>query len=230
MMMQLEYKSSHSCWSRKYKQSVCQPPGYRGMKGGSHRGRKEWMLCFIRVFPRVFHKCVFVCVRKRERDRENLQTLKKPPSLNWHLCVFWNVLKGLGGGQWWYCIYFNRYIFLWCFLKGVRGIQKTGAQPLITTLHQQVLRHRLNHIMGNKSLFFLSPAEQVLTQGWSGCVSLQRALPSSSRCKSLRVKVPTTCQTLMWTAGCQGCNMECDRHVKETWRYEGGLRRMMWQF
>ena len=103
MMMQLAYKSSHSCWSRKYKQSVCQPPGYRGMKGGSHRGRKEWMLCFIRVFPRVFHKCVFVCVRKRqrerERERENLQTLKKPPSLNWHLCVFLNVLKGLGGGQ-----------------------------------------------------------------------------------------------------------------------------------
>ena len=60
-------------------QAECLPgppaPGYRGMKGGNHRGRKEWMLCFIRVFPRVFHKCVFVCVIEIQTERD-----KKKPS------------------------------------------------------------------------------------------------------------------------------------------------------
>lgn len=69
------------------------------------------------------------------------------------------------------------------------------VQPLITTLYQQVLKHQLNQIVGNKSLF-LPPAGQVLTRWCSGNVSLQRALPSLSGPRPLWLSVPSMSQPL----------------------------------
>lgn len=124
----------------------------------------DWILCLTRAFPRVFSLgtgdagslwkswdpsvALFVCSRVSLRAWQEARDDVE-----------------------------SRACFSDVSQRAERGIQKMGTQPLITTSYQPVRRNWFNKIVGNKNLF-LPQAGQVLTERWSGSISLQSTLLS----------------------------------------------------